>query len=282
MALYHEEGKTQSIAFHTSPDLKAWTYRSRIDGFYECPDLFELPVDGDASRARWVLLAGDGRYLVGAFDGSEFIPDGGKRTLWHGAFYASQTFSNAPQDRRIQIGWARGSDFPGMPFNQQMNIPVELELRSTADGVRMTAAPVKELESLREKKHARPARPLPPGENPLADVTAELADVRVAFRPGTAEHVVLDVRGTAISYDARKEELSAKGTVVPLKAVGGAVALRVLVDRGSVEVFMQGGTAVLAVVAVPPRERRSFALTAVGGTAEIDALELWELRPVRP
>jgi len=278
MALYHEDGKTQSIAFHTSPDLKAWTYRSRIDGFYECPDLFELPVDGDTSKSRWILLAADGRYLVGAFDGSEFHPDGGKHTLWHGAFYASQTFSNVPDGRRIQIGWARGTDFPGMPFNQQMNVPVTLELKSAADGVRMVATPVKELETLREKKHAWSALSLKPGDNPLAGVSAELADVRVAFHPGGAERVVLDLRGIPLTFDARKGELSTKGATVALKPVGGLVTLRVLVDRGSVEIFANDGALAIAVAAIPSPERRSYALTAIGGAADVDALELWELR----
>ena len=103
-----------------------------------------------------------------------------------------------------------------------------------------------------------------------------------AFRPGSAERVVLELRGTVISYDARKEELSTKGMVVPLRAVGGVVELRALVDRGSVEVFAQGGTAALAIAAVAPPERRSFALSAIGGTAELDALELWELRSIWP
>src|SRR5439155_10796040 len=136
MAVYHESGKKQEIAFHTSPDLKTWTFRSAIDGFYECPDLFELAAEGDASKSRWVLSAADGRYLLGSFDGTEFKPEGAKQAVWYGNFYAPQSFSNAPDRRRIQIGWARGSDFPGMPFNQQMSIPVELQLKSTDDGLR--------------------------------------------------------------------------------------------------------------------------------------------------
>ena len=42
MAVYDEAGGRQGIAFHTSPDLKQWTFGSKIDGFFECPDLFEL------------------------------------------------------------------------------------------------------------------------------------------------------------------------------------------------------------------------------------------------
>ena len=57
-----------AIAFHTSPDLKTWTFTSRIDGFFECPDLFELPVNEKPENKKWVLYAADGKYLTGDFD----------------------------------------------------------------------------------------------------------------------------------------------------------------------------------------------------------------------
>ncbi len=78
MAVYDEAEGRQSIAFHTSPDLKTWTFASRIDGFFECPDLFELPVDGEPDRKLWVLYAADGQYMLGQFDGKAFHPDGGQ------------------------------------------------------------------------------------------------------------------------------------------------------------------------------------------------------------
>ena len=278
MAVYHEAGKTQSIAFHTSPDLKTWTPRSMIDGFYECPDLFELPVDGDPTKTRWVLLAADGRYLLGTFNGETFKPEGDKHTLWHGAFYAAQTFSNAPDGRRIQIGWARGTDFPGMQFNQQMNVPVELELKTVADAIRLLARPVKEIDVLRTKKQTWPALTLKPGENPLAGAASELADLTVVFRSGAAEQVVLGIRGVKLVYDARKDVLSAKGVNAPLGSSGGTVRLRLLVDRGSIEVFANDGLAAACVAAVPPRENTSLSLSAVGGAAEVGSIDLHELR----
>lgn len=278
MAVYHEAGKKQQIAFHTSPDLKAWTFRSVIDGYFECPDLFELPVDGDASKARWVLLAADGRYVTGSFDGSEFKPDGGKQALWHGHFYASQSFSNAPDGRRIQIGWARGTDFPGMPFNQQMNVPVELRLKTTPDGVRMFAAPVKELEALRGPKQTRGPLTVRTGDGPLSGVAAELADLTVSFRPGEAERVVLHVRGLPVTYDARKGELSTKGAAAPLAPEDGVLRLRVLVDRGSVEIFGNDGRVVLCAASVLPPSDKSFSLSAQGGSVEVGTFDFWELR----
>ena len=278
MAVYNEDDKKQRIAFYTSPDLKAWTFGSRIDGFYECPDLFELAVEGDPTTRRWVLYGADGKYLLGAFDGATFVPDGGKHALWHGNFYAAQTFSGAPDGRRVQIGWAQGVTFPGMPFNQQMNVPVELALRPTPEGPRMTAWPVRELEALRGRRHARTGLTVKPGEDPLAGVEAELADVELAFRPDGVERVELKARGTSIVYDVRKRQVSAQGKSMPLAPLDGLVRLRVLVDRGSIEVFGNGGRAALSAAALAPVEVRSFSLTAAGGPLPVESLELHELR----
>jgi len=279
MAVYDEADHKQRIAFHTSKDLKTWTFQSAIDGYYECPDLFELAVDGDASKARWVLLAADGRYQLGSFDGRAFVPDGDKRTLWHGNFYAAQTFSNAPGGRRIQIGWARGTDFPGMPFNQQMNVPVDLTLKSTADGPRMAARPVPELETLRRGKRSWKDVSLQAGSDPLVLGDVDLLDLELAFRPGTAERVTLEIRGTSLVYDVRKAELSSKGVRVPLPGSGEVVRLRVLVDRGSVEVFGGDGLAALCVAAIRSQEQSSLRLSAAGGAATLESAEAWGLAP---
>ncbi len=290
MAVYDEADKKQRIAFYTSPDLKAWAYASAIDGFYECPDLFELAVDGDAATRRWVLYGADGKYVLGAFDGATFVPDGGKHALWHGNFYAAQTFSDAPDGRRIQIGWAQGVEFPGMPFNQQMNVPVELTLRATPEGLRLFAMPVRELDRLRQRAQVRKDLVVRPGEDPLAGVQVELADVEIAFRPEGVEQVELRVRGTSIVYDVRRRQVSAKGKSMSLAPVEGRVRLRVLVDRGSVEVFGNGGRAALCAAALAPADRLDGSLSVVGGPLAVDLLEVhalasaWEPDPdaVRP
>ena len=81
MAVYDERDKSRGIAFYTSPNLKDWQFRSRIDGFYECPELFELPVDGDRNNKRWIVHAGDGNYVVGRFDGKTFTAESGQASV---------------------------------------------------------------------------------------------------------------------------------------------------------------------------------------------------------
>jgi fructan beta-fructosidase len=282
MALYVEvPGKGHTIHFLTSPNLKDWTLRSQIPGFYECPNLFPLPVDGDAAKVRWVLHAADGKYMLGDFDGTAYTPDSKEKfQLWYGNFYAAQTFSDAPDGRRVQIGWASGVDFPEMPFNQQMTAPVELSLRTTPDGVRLFAEPVKELAALRGKPRTLTDVILKPdSKSPSIDV-GELIDVEAEFDIGTAKTIGLDVRGVPVLYDVASKQLTSRGKTAPLKLTDGRLKLRGLVDRGSVEVFADGGRVALSIgerVSDRPRELFAFAR---GGEARLRSLRAYPLASV--
>jgi fructan beta-fructosidase len=242
MAVYDETAGARSIAFHSSPDLKKWSFESRIDGFFECPELFELEVSGgDKPRRLWVLYAADGEYQLGNFDGHRFLPETGKIRLWHGNFYASQTFSDTPDGRRIQIGWGQGITFPGESFNQQMTVPCELLLRHTSDGARLFARPVSELTVLRGKEHVFDGLTLKRGEQVLAGPAGDLLEVMVEAEIADTAAFTLNVRGTKVVFDSSKKSLSCGDISAPLAPDGQVVRLRVLLDRGSIEVFGNDG-----------------------------------------
>jgi sucrose-6-phosphate hydrolase SacC (GH32 family) len=124
----------------TSQNLKDWEYQSHIQTFWECPELFELPVDGNPRNKKWVMYGVSGDYLIGDFDGKTFIPESGMFNYLQGKFFAAQTFNNVPANdgRRIQVGYV---EIPGWieipesnpPFNGLMSFPTELTLRSTAN-----------------------------------------------------------------------------------------------------------------------------------------------------
>src|SRR5579871_2097633 len=121
MALYLDG---EDFALFSSPDLKTWSHLQdlKLSGGSECPDFFEMPVQGDANRRKWVFTAANGHYLVGDFDGNRFTPEAGPLAADYGAnFYAGQTYSDIPANdgRRIQIAWMSGGRYPEMPFNQQ-------------------------------------------------------------------------------------------------------------------------------------------------------------------
>ncbi|MGB2823501.1 MAG: glycoside hydrolase family 32 protein, partial [Phycisphaerae bacterium] len=52
----------RNIALYMSKDLKKWELTSKIPGYFECAEIFELPVDGDPKKTKWVIYAADARY----------------------------------------------------------------------------------------------------------------------------------------------------------------------------------------------------------------------------
>lgn len=275
MAVYDEADGKRWIAFHTSPDLKHWTYRSRIESYFECPDLYELTTP--SGEHKWVLSAADGKYALGEFDGERFMPDGPKQQVWFGNFYAAQTFSNLP-GRRVQIGWGQGITFPGAPFNQQMTVPCDLSLRKTADGMRLVVYPVKELECLRGKKHALGKQTLRPNESAKLDVGSDLLDVETEFAIGDAKSVEIQLLGISVRYDASRQLLTCQKVQAPLKPVDGMVKLRILVDRGSCEVFGNDGMVAMSVAAMPDAAQLSNSIRSEGGSATLEKLATYEMR----
>jgi fructan beta-fructosidase len=277
MAVYDEHDELgQNIAFFTSVDLKGWTERSHLPGYYECPEIFELPVDESSGETRWVVFAADGRYALGAFDGMVFMPDHeGKHRVHWGPYYASQTFENAPDGRRIQMGWVRIAA-PGMPFNQGFSFPHELTLRSTEDGVRMFAEPVREIETIYKESHTIVERALSDDRLVGIDVAGELFDVRATYEIGTAARVGFTIGGNRIVYDAAAAMLGE----APLGPIGGCVSIRALVDRTMIEVGGNDG----AVCITMERELRGDAGTveafAEGGDARLVDLRVFELESI--
>ena len=143
--------------------------RKPHEGFFECPDLFELPVDGQRAQKLWVLTDASSKYRLGTFDGRCFTPQTSMLPGHRGdAFYAAQIHSGIPAraGRRIQNGWGQIAT-PGMPFNQMMTFPCELTLRSTAAGPRLCFQPVKEIELLRGPRRSWSRMTLGPGTNAL-------------------------------------------------------------------------------------------------------------------
>ena len=281
IVLYLDE---KHLGFFTSKDLKSWELQSELESFYECPELFELPVDGDSDNKMWVLYGGAGDYLIGQFDGTTFHPESDPiRYSYSDFFYASQTYNNVPKSdgRRIQIGWGR-VNIPGMPFNQMMTFPVELTLHTTDDGVRMFAYPVKEIERLRMKRHHWDTQPIAPGSNLLADVRGELFDVDAEIEVGKAETITLAVRGIPIRYDAATARLICQDREAPLMPEDGRIRLRILVDRTSVEIYANGGRVYLPVGVILDPDDTSLALDAAGPGAAVVSLDVYELQSAWP
>jgi fructan beta-fructosidase len=273
--------------FFASKDLKAWEKLSEIDGFYECPDMFALPLDGDAKRMKWVLVNGDGAYVVGEFDGVKFIPETERCRLdWGPHFYATQTWSDMPatDGRRIQMAWMRGGEYPDMPFNQQLTLPCELTLRTIPGGVRMFRYPVREIDKLHAGTIVVNNRVVKPGENPMSAAKGELFDVAVEFdlSKSDCKEILFGVRGNVVKYTVSNNQLESCGSRAELKPRSGMLQVRILVDRMSVETFGNGGEVSITHVARAKEAKPALSLQALGGNVFITALAIHEVKSIWP
>ena len=229
-------------SIYTSDNLRDWTYQSHVTGFWECPDLFPLAVDDNPNDVRWVMYGASNTYMIGRFDGKTFTPESGKHRFSTGAIYAAQTFSNTPDGRRIQIGWAN-IDHRSMPFRGQMLLPTELKLRTTKDGVRLVSKPISEVASL--------LKPLFSSNTPMKE-----REVNEALKPyqkqdgihlratlnltyATSAGLRLDGQ-TLIDYDLNRNTLNGQ-FYSPQDPTSLSLTMDIYIDRTSIEVFIDEG-----------------------------------------
>lgn len=222
------------ISFYSSPDLKNWQHLSdfgpaaETGGVWECPDLINF---GDT----WVLLVslnpggyqvGSGtQYFVGQWNGREFIPKGtNTRWLDYGRDnYAGVTFSNAPYEKKIFLGWMSNWHYAGKvptdPWRSAMTLPRELTLR----GDRLVQTPINR----------------PDG---FPEVSFSTAEGAIRICESTDRYVEIGVRNQKLFVDTSRAwcDLDAP-TLQEIPIADGALDIRAIVDRGSVELFADGG-----------------------------------------
>ncbi len=270
---------------HSSKNLLDWSHIQdlTLPGVTECPDFFELAVDGKPGDTRWVYWGADGGYLIGSFDGGRFEPE---TDVLHAEFgkngYAAQSWSDIPSDdgRRIQISWMRNGKYPAMPFNQQMSFPVSLRLRSTQDGIRLQRNPIHEIESLYETTESFQNIEVERDRPLIPDTHYDCFDIRVEFEPAGTDRFGIVVQGHSIEYCPVEQEICCFGRVAQVRPIDHRIALRLLVDRTSVECFAEDGTVVFSCCYLPEACDHPLEFYTKGNSTLIATLVINELRSV--
>ncbi|MDO4259599.1 MAG: glycoside hydrolase family 32 protein [Actinomycetaceae bacterium] len=170
------EAVRQEVLIYSSPDLLSWQWQSTftIDpapgGLWECPDL--VPLTTDTGQDIWALIisvnpggiaGGSGTfYVLGDFDGQEFHPHPSEdltrpRWLDYGPdFYAVTSFHNAPDNRKICVGWQNNWDYaqltPTGTWRSSLSVPRELSIALSPEGC---PALVQSLVATPQDLHAR-------------------------------------------------------------------------------------------------------------------------------
>ena len=288
-------GKERVIRFFGSDNMVDWKKIGDINRKWaaECIDLFPLPFEG---KTKWVIADASYDYEIGQFNGKVFKSTGETHQGDWGprCFYAAQVFNNGPDGRVVQIGWMKDKRPDNvflankMPFNQQMSFPCDLSLRKTPKGIRLIRWPVKEIQSLYAKSQSLKDLNIASANKALAKLKPELIDMSVEFAPGDNELVEFNIRGLKVVYGKIKKYRTKDGMqqvksiavgdcMVPATLIDGKIKLRILLDRTSIELFVNEGASVGTTYAVPDAANRSLSVSAAKDI-KIDSLIVHELK----
>jgi len=261
----------------TSTNLLNWKDRQKpIRDSFECPDFFELPVDGNRNNMKWVLIQGSGQYSIGSFDGAEFKEETARYSCDIGPnFYATQTWGNTDtgDGRRIQAAWMRGSTFPDMPFNQQVSFPCELTLRSTPNGPRVFREPIREIALLHRGQDTWTNRALKADEVLPLEPWGRLFHIQAEVSIPEGAKLTFNIRGVPLVLTSKTIE---SGTP-PASVADQIKTVEILVDRTSIEAFVNRGE-ISSTRFVLPNEN-GLSVKAEGAPIAIQSLIIYQLNP---
>lgn len=310
----------QTIMIYTSLNLIDWKFASEFgegkgyqDAVWECPDLFELGVEG-TSLKKWVMLVSVGdnpnkqegsktQYFIGDFDGEVFTPDDELvRWLDYGKDnYAGVSFSDIlPADgRRIYMGWMSNwryaNEVPTGEWRSQMTLPRKLSLVETNQGVLLNQKPVEELMNYAQDYIKLPSNQalvnltLPIVKNPfMIDVIVDPADAKeIIFTLQTCSGEELVVK-----VDSRKEVLvldrSRSGVVefsdlfsyeqvLPI-SLDKRYHLQMICDHSSIEIFINEGNYALTSLVYPRSAFDTLTVTTDSLKAKLVEGEIRQLK----
>ena len=252
----------QEMRIYSSKDLKEWTYESSFGkeygnhgGVWECPDLFPLTSHlSPLTSTKWVLLCNINpggpfggnatQYFIGQFDGKKFTCESmPKVTKWldYGKdHYATVSFYNAPENRRVVLAWMSNWQYanqvPTKQYRSANSIPRDLGIFQYGEETYVSVVPSKEMLAVRGQKVKKPT---------------EACEIVVDVK-NQAEIILSNTKGEEVvmRYDAAKQTFSMDRTksgdvsfseAFPCETTaptyGQIKQLRIFVDRCSIEAF---------------------------------------------
>lgn len=276
LALY-ENGTT----FYNSPDLITWKKLSSINFGYECPDMYELPLDGDTNNTKWILQDANGSYLVGQFDGETFTPEQDVLVMDVGPdFYAAQTFFRPtfPTNKVVQIAWNDhwNGGIGESPWQRNATFPVEIGLVTYDGKMRITRTPIPAIKTIYTKTQKWANETIECAchdKNILADVSSKQFDLSAEFdlENAIAGEIEFKIANKLVNYNIEKQELMGK----PLKPDSdNHLKIRMLVDWGQLEIFAANGVYSYSEQFAFTPDDSSLNLYTIDGVVKLISLEL--------
>ena len=254
----------QEMRIYSSKDLKEWKYESSFgkgygnhSGVWECPDLFKVKSE-EVNSEKWVLICNINpggpfggsatQYFVGQFDGRKFTCESmPKVTKWldYGKdHYATVSFYNAPENRRVVLAWMSNWQYanqvPTKQFRSANSIPRDLGLFTYGDETYVSVKPSKEMTAVRGAKLKKPTE--------ACEIVVDVKNqTEIVLANGKGELVTMAYDGTKQRFTMDRTKSGDVGfseafpCVTEAPTYGQIKQLRIFIDRCSIEVFDADG-----------------------------------------
>lgn len=311
----------QEMQFYSSPNLKDWSYQSSFGknqgahgGVWECPDLFELNIEG-SDISKWVLLCNINpggpfggsatQYFIGTFDGKNFTNDSPSVTKWmdYGKdHYATVTWSDAPNNRRTEIAWMSNwqyaNNVPTKQYRSANSVARDLSLFRVNGDTYLKSEPVKELIKLREK-HVKPKSFKVNNTHTISNIfkdscgayeiemsiinkNAKIISFSLFNNSNEKVEFIYNISNNTFSVDRTKSGIVNFSSDFPAITVSpifenGTLNLRIFVDNSSIEVFGNGGEFVLTNLIYPTTPYNNLQFSADSGSYSVKNLAIYKI-----
>ncbi len=299
----HEDGSGQ-IALFSSENVRDWKLCRILDRcenqygkMWECPDFFPLgekqvlvvsPQDMQAEGLEFHNGNGTA-FLSGIYEKEtmDFHREAVQAVDYGLDFYAPQTMETE-DGRRVMIAWMQSWDNQmcpeGFTWSGMMTVPRELSVR---DG-RICQNPVRELEKYRSNEVSF-QKLCVENETELDGIGGRILDMTLEIAGGDYEQFVIKLAAdnryhSDIIYDRGKGMLTfdrtysgwcrdvASSRSMYVKNDDGRLKLRILMDRYSVEIFVNDGEQAMTSLIYTPQSAGRIVFEA-RGKAEIDLVK---------
>ena len=278
----------QHMNIYSSDDLKAWKLESQFgaeygnhSGVWECPDLMKLRVRG-TDKYKWMLICNINpggpfggsatQYFVGDFDGKKFTCETAPEvTRWmdYGKdHYATVTFDNAPDGRRVAMAWMSNWQYanqvPTKQYRSGNSIPRDLDLYEYEGNTYCGVTPSPELKAARPKKSTKTL-----SESCEMVVTLK-GNATITLFNELGEKVVMtyDDKIRTFSMDRTKsgqKDFSDDFAALTTAPVHGKMTqLRLFIDRSSIEAFDAEGRMAMTNLVFPTKPYNKVSIKGKG------------------
>ena len=304
------------VQFYSSADLKKWDHLSNfgpagdINDIWECPDLVQVPVEGNSGIYKWVLFNSQQttmQYFVGDFNGTKFTNENPANKIFRPDYgpdyYAAVTYNHLPAHYPpILLGWANNwkyaNDIPTFPWKSEMSLPRELKLKKQNNEWLLIQQPVAAIKNLRWGLFSE--KNISVNGKQQLPIRSQKFEMEVVFQPtpNSSAGIQLATRGShffIVGYDVANQKLfidrsrgsdtsfnknfdSLSRYETSLAPQNGKITLHVFFDNSIIEIFANDGVAVMTVQIFPGKTDNEIGLFSDGTETNFESVKIWKIK----